>query len=49
MDACRLLVPSEKQKAVNTHPEYLNSLKKSTFSDMAISNMKASLLFRRFT
>lgn len=48
MDTSRLCL-QKKQEAVNTHWEHLNSLKKSTVSDMAISNMKASLLFCRFT
>lgn len=49
IDACRLLVSSETQAVVTAHWECINSLKKSTASDMATSNMKASLLFCRFT
>lgn len=49
IDACRLLVSSETEAVVTTHSEHINSLKKSTASDTAISNMKASLLFCRFT
>lgn len=47
MAACKLWVPLEKREAVSIHREHLNSLQKSTASDAAITNMKASLLFFR--